>query len=41
MKRSAVRTALLEDGSFQDTPTIGRSYGTGMALIALGRLARD
>jgi len=46
-KRDVYRKALLEDvlaarlddGSFLDTPTMGRYYGTGMALIALARLA--
>ena len=45
-KRS--RTKLLElvlacrqpDGSFLDTPLLGRAYGTAMALTALDALAR-
>jgi hypothetical protein len=28
----------LEDGSFLDMPGLGRSYGTAMALLALGEL---
>jgi hypothetical protein len=48
-ERSAFRAALLEDvlcerladGSFEDLPTLGRAYGTAMALWTLRELRAD